>query len=53
MAHQDRTSVSRRHVVRAASATLAAASLASSTAQGNDDMNADMAEQDLIDPVTI
>ncbi|KRQ05586.1 dehydrogenase [Bradyrhizobium manausense] len=48
MAHQDKTSVSRRHVVRAASATLAAASLASSTAQGN----ADMAEQHLIDPVT-
>lgn len=41
MAHQNKTSVSRRHVVPAASATLAAASLASSTAKGN----ADMAEQ--------
>ena len=48
MAHHDKTSVSRRHVVHAASATLAAASLASSTAKGN----TDMAEQDLIDPVT-
>src|SRR5690348_6444489 len=47
MAHRDKTSVSRRHVVQAASATLAAASLASSTAKGNT-----MAEQDLIDPVT-
>ncbi|MDH6259587.1 SDR family oxidoreductase [Bradyrhizobium sp. BR13661] len=47
MADQDRTSVSRRHVVQAASATLAAASLAASTAKGNT-----MAEQDLIDPVT-
>ncbi|RXT41131.1 NAD(P)-dependent oxidoreductase [Bradyrhizobium betae] len=48
MAHRDNTSVSRRHVVHAASATLAAASLASSTAKGNPDM----ADQDLIDPVT-
>jgi NAD(P)-dependent dehydrogenase (short-subunit alcohol dehydrogenase family) len=47
MADQDNTSVSRRHVVQAASATLAAASLASSSAQGNT-----MAEHDLIDPVT-
>src|SRR5690348_7972935 len=47
MAHRDKTSVSRRHVVQAASATLAAASLASSTAKGNT-----MAEQDLIDPLT-
>lgn len=48
MADQHKTAVSRRHVVHAASATLAAASLASSTAKGN----TDMAEQDLIDPVT-
>jgi hypothetical protein len=48
MAHRDKTSVSRRQIVRAASATLAAASLASSTAKGN----TDMAEQDLVDPVT-
>jgi NAD(P)-dependent dehydrogenase (short-subunit alcohol dehydrogenase family) len=48
MAYQNGSSVSRRHVVRAASATLAAASLASAAAQGN----TDMAEQDLIDPVT-
>lgn len=34
MTHHDKTSVSRRHVVQAASATLAAASLASSTAGG-------------------
>ena len=47
MAQQDKTSLSRRHIVQAASATLAAASLASSTAKGNT-----MAEQDLIDPVT-
>ncbi|WLB24326.1 SDR family oxidoreductase (plasmid) [Bradyrhizobium japonicum] len=47
MADQDKTSVSRRHVVNAASAAFAAASLASSTAKGNT-----MAEQDLIDPVT-
>jgi NAD(P)-dependent dehydrogenase (short-subunit alcohol dehydrogenase family) len=48
MARQNKTSVSRRHIVHAASATLVAASLASSTAKGNPDM----AEQDLIDPVT-
>lgn len=48
MAHQNKTSLSRRHVVRAASATRPAASLASSTAQGN----TEMAEQDLTDPVT-
>jgi NAD(P)-dependent dehydrogenase (short-subunit alcohol dehydrogenase family) len=48
MAQQDKPSLSRRQVVHAASATLAAASLASSTAQGN----TAMAEQDLIDPVT-
>lgn len=48
MAHRDKTSVSRRQIVRAASATLAAASLASSTAKGN----TDMAEPDLVDPVT-
>ena len=48
MAHQDKTSVSRRHVVQAASDTLAAASLASSTAKGN----TEMAAQDLIDPLT-
>jgi len=48
MAHQDKKSVSRRHVVHAASATLAVASLASSTAKGN----TSMAEQDLIDPTT-
>lgn len=48
MAHRDKTTVTRRHVVHAASATLAAASLASSTAKGN----TDMAEQDLIDPVS-
>ena len=35
MTHQDKTSLSRRHVVQAASATLAAASLASSTAKGD------------------
>lgn len=53
MAHQDKTSVSRRNVVHAASATLAAASLASSTAKGNTDMTeTDMAEQALVDPVT-
>jgi hypothetical protein len=44
---QDKTSVSRRHIVQAASATLATASLATSTAKGNA-----MAEQDLINPVT-
>ncbi|MGY0575421.1 SDR family oxidoreductase [Bradyrhizobium sp. RDM12] len=48
MAHQDKASITRRHVVHAASATLAAASLASSTAKGS----TDMAEHDLIDPVT-
>ncbi|MDA9427061.1 dehydrogenase [Bradyrhizobium sp. CCBAU 53380] len=48
MAHQGKTSISRRHIVRAASATLAAASLASSTVKGN----TDMAEQNLVDPVT-
>lgn len=48
MAHQNETSVSRRQVVLAASATLAAASLASSTAKGKTDMS----EQKLIDPVT-
>jgi NAD(P)-dependent dehydrogenase (short-subunit alcohol dehydrogenase family) len=48
MAQQDKPSLSRRQVVHAASATLATASLASSTAQGN----TAMAEQDLIDPVT-
>jgi NAD(P)-dependent dehydrogenase (short-subunit alcohol dehydrogenase family) len=48
MAQQDKPSLSRRQIVHAASATLAAASLASSTAQGN----TAMAEQDLIDPVT-
>lgn len=47
MADQDKTSVSRRHVVHAASAAFAAASLASSTAKGKT-----MAQQDLIDPVT-
>jgi len=47
MAHQDKSSLSRRHVVRGASATLAAASLASSAAKGE----TQMAEQDLIDPV--
>lgn len=47
MAQQDKSSISRRHVVHAASATLAAASLASSTAKGN----TEMAEQDLVDPV--
>ncbi|RQH13665.1 SDR family oxidoreductase [Bradyrhizobium sp. RP6] len=41
-------SLSRRQVVQAASATLAAASLASSTAKGN----TSMAETDLINPVT-
>jgi NAD(P)-dependent dehydrogenase (short-subunit alcohol dehydrogenase family) len=45
---QDKTAISRRHVVHPASATLATASLASSTAKGN----TDMAAQDLIDPVT-
>ncbi|MGY3478516.1 SDR family oxidoreductase [Bradyrhizobium ottawaense] len=44
---QDKTSVSRRHIVQAASATLATASLATSTAKGSA-----MAEQDLINPVT-
>jgi NAD(P)-dependent dehydrogenase (short-subunit alcohol dehydrogenase family) len=44
---QDKTSVSRRHIVQAASATLATASLATSTAKG-----IAMAEQDLINPVT-
>jgi NAD(P)-dependent dehydrogenase (short-subunit alcohol dehydrogenase family) len=44
---QDKASVSRRHIVQAASATLATASLATSTAKGNA-----MAEQDLINPVT-
>jgi NAD(P)-dependent dehydrogenase (short-subunit alcohol dehydrogenase family) len=44
---QDKTSVSRRHIVHAASATLATASLATSTGKGNA-----MAEQDLINPVT-
>ncbi|MCW1991912.1 NAD(P)-dependent dehydrogenase (short-subunit alcohol dehydrogenase family) [Bradyrhizobium japonicum] len=48
MTAQGKTSISRRHLVHAASATLVAASLASSTAKGN----TDMAEQDLIDPVT-
>ncbi|WP_276007213.1 SDR family oxidoreductase [Bradyrhizobium sp. 139] len=48
MAHQGKTSVSRRHVVHAASATLAAASLASSSAKGD----TEMAEHDLINPVT-
>ena len=48
MAHHNKTSVSRRQMVRAASVTLAAASLATSTAKGN----TDMAEQDLVDPVT-
>jgi NAD(P)-dependent dehydrogenase (short-subunit alcohol dehydrogenase family) len=47
MALQSKTSPSRRQIVHAASATLAAASLASSTAKGN----TAMAEQDLIDPV--
>ncbi|MFC4937557.1 MULTISPECIES: SDR family oxidoreductase [Bradyrhizobium] len=47
MAHQNKTAISRRQIVRAASATLAAASLAPSTAKGST-----MAEQDLIDPVT-
>jgi hypothetical protein len=48
MADLNKISLSRRQIVRAASATLAAASLASSTAKGS----TDMAEQDLIDPVT-
>ncbi|MDA9463450.1 dehydrogenase [Bradyrhizobium sp. CCBAU 53415] len=48
MAHEGKTSISRRHIVRAASATLAAASLATSTPKGN----TDMAEQNLVDPVT-
>jgi len=48
MVQQNKTSISRRHIVRAASATLAAASLATSTAKGN----TDMAERDLINPVT-
>lgn len=48
MVHQNETSVSRRQVVLAASATLAATSLASSTAKGK----TDMADQNLIDPVT-
>lgn len=48
MAHQDKTSVSRWQIVHAASATLAVASLASSTAKGN----TDMAERDLINPLT-
>lgn len=48
MTSYDKTSFSRRHVVHAASATLAAASLASSTAKGS----TDMAEQTLVDPVT-
>ncbi len=44
---QDKTSVSRRHIVQAASVTLATTSLATSTAKGNA-----MAEHDLINPVT-
>src|SRR3954451_5899894 len=44
---QDKASVYRRHIVQAASATLATASLATSTAKGNA-----MAEQHLINPVT-
>ena len=48
MAQQSKSSITRRHVVHAASATLAAASLASSTAKGS----TDMAEQGLIDPLT-
>ncbi|SCB53101.1 NAD(P)-dependent dehydrogenase, short-chain alcohol dehydrogenase family [Bradyrhizobium shewense] len=47
MAQQDKTSISSRHVARAASTTLAAATLASSTAKGD----SHMAEQPLIDPV--
>lgn len=47
MARQNETSMTRRHVVRAASATLAVASLASSTAKGDRPMT----EQALIDPV--
>ncbi|PSO32486.1 NAD(P)-dependent oxidoreductase [Bradyrhizobium sp. MOS002] len=53
MTHQDKASVSRRHVVQAASATLAAASLASSTAKGDTSMSEQkMAAQNLVDPVT-
>jgi NAD(P)-dependent dehydrogenase (short-subunit alcohol dehydrogenase family) len=48
MADQNEPSISRRHVVHAVSATLAAASLAPATAEET----ASMAEQDLIDPVT-
>jgi hypothetical protein len=48
MTTPDKTSLSRRHVVQAASATLAAASLASSTAKGD----ASMTEQKLVDPVS-
>jgi len=48
MTNPDKTSLSRRHVVQAASATLAAASLASSTAKGD----TSMAEQKLVDPVS-
>ncbi|MHC4047612.1 SDR family oxidoreductase [Bradyrhizobium sp. 23AC] len=47
MAQQDRTSISRRHIVRAASTTLATAALASSTAKGDTHMG----EHALIDPV--
>src|SRR4051812_12325594 len=47
MTNPDKTSLSRRHVVQAASATLAA-SLASSTAKGD----TSMAEQKLVDPVS-
>ncbi|QOG21473.1 SDR family oxidoreductase [Bradyrhizobium sp. SEMIA] len=47
MAQQDKTSLTRRHVVHAASTTLAAASLASSSVKGE----TSMAEQKLIDPV--
>ena len=48
MALPPKASVSRRHVVHAASATLAAASLSSSPVKGT----TRMAEQDLIDPTT-
>ncbi|QOZ13439.1 NAD(P)-dependent oxidoreductase [Bradyrhizobium sp. CCBAU 51765] len=48
MSNHSKTSLSRRHVVHAASATLAAASLASSAAQGN----ASMADTDLTNPLT-
>jgi NAD(P)-dependent dehydrogenase (short-subunit alcohol dehydrogenase family) len=47
MTHRTNPPLSRRHVIHAASATLAATSLASSTAKGN----TAMAEQDLIDPI--